>query len=155
MAYSTIAQFRANVSIGTIINILDATVTDRIAFADKIIQSDLSRIINFSLIITTPSFIELLSQYKTAELCLVYMYGKKRDVDTNSDINYWRKSYDDLLKQIREGEINLVDGAGNSISNNQSSFSNTAKDGIEPALGMNTYGDWKSKADIKEDRPIE
>lgn len=157
MAYSTIAQFRGNVSIGTTTNIADAIVTDRIATADKIVTADLNSVITFSAIVVTPSFIELLSQYKTAELCLVYMFGKKRRVDEVDDIDYWIKKYNELIEKILKGEIALEDGStpAVSIAKGQQTFGNTAKSGIKPALGTGQFADWQSKSDLLDERPIE
>ena len=157
MAYSTEAEFRANVSIGTVANITKVNVDLRIIQADFKIAVDLSSLIDFNAIVVTPSYINILSQYKTAELCLVYMYGKKRKVEDNSDIEYWRGEYDMLIKSIVDGQVELVDGSDPvvSISSGQSTFSNTAKSGIKPALGSGKYGDFVSKADLVTNRPTD
>ena len=152
--YSTITELRANVGIATATNIIDATVTNRIAFADQYIENDFGNVIDFSAIVTNPDFIGLLSQYKTAEMCLVYQFGKKRDVETNEDILYWQKQYDKLAEKIRGGKIALEDGAGNSIATGQQTFENTARDGIEPALGTGKWADHQTKEDLEDERPI-
>lgn len=155
MAYSTEVEFRANVSIGTVANISVASVASRIAQADLKIQTDLGQIIDFSAIVITPTFINILAQYKTAELCLVYMYGKKRKVEENSDIDYWMNCYNMLLEAVIAGEVPLEDGSTPAIgiAGGQQTFSNTAKDNIEPALGDAKWGDFETKADKALNRP--
>lgn len=157
MVYSTIAEFRGNVSVGTVSNIADAIVTARITLADKAIESDLGNLIDFSLIVATPDFLSLLSQYKVAELCLVYMYGRKRESKEVTDVDYWQGEYDKLKNRVLNGDVTLEDGSTTpvNIAKGQHDFENTAKDGIRPELGMDDWGDFKSKADILEDRPIE
>ena len=157
MAYSTEAELRNNVSIATVGNISSANVTQRIAVADKVIETDLNNVIDFDEIVVTPDFVNLLSQWKTAELCLVYMYGKKRKVEENSDIDYWQGLYDKLINDILMGVVTLEDGStpAVSISKGQQAFANTAKDNIEPALGEGKWGDFVTKDELAEDRPTE
>lgn len=155
MSYSTIAELRANSSLLTLGNIADADVTNRITQADNIIESDLSNYIDFTLITTTPKYINLLSQYKTCELCLVYLYAATRKAEDSSDIEYWKNNYNLLLQKIIDGAIILTDGSGVSIAKGTSTFSNNAKEGIKPALGMGEFGDFKSKSDLLLDRPVD
>ena len=148
--YSTVAQLRANIKGATETNISDASVTDRITNADNVVESDLSAIIDFTLIVTTPKFINLLSQYKTCELCLVYLHGAKREALTVSDVDYWMKKYDALLKKVLDGEVVLEDDGGISISGGATTYTNP-KEGIIPALGMGEYGEHESYDDMKDD----
>lgn len=157
MPYSIEAEFRANVSPGTVANISQANVLLRITQADLKIQTDLSQIIDFTAIVVTPTFLNVLSQYKVAELCLVYMYGRKRKVDEVSDIDYWIYEYKNLLKKIIGGEVLLEDGSSPavSISKGKQTFTNTAKSGIEPAMGSGDWGEFKTKDDLLDERPTD
>ena len=155
MAYSTETELRNNLSVATADRIASIVVTTRIAQADLRIKADLSKIIDFDEIGTTPTFINLLSQYKTAELCLVYAYGTKRKADEQTDIDYWKKEYNNLIDMINNDEVELVDGDGTSISTGHQTFTNTAKNNIEPALGIDKYGDFIDKDDLEDERPIE
>lgn len=150
MAYSTIAQLRANIKGATTTNIDDATVTDRIANADDEIEAALSSVIDFTLIVTTPVFLNMLSQWKTCELCLAYLHGAKREAMTVSDVDYWMKKYNDLIAKILNGEIPLEDAGGISISSGAGGYTNP-KDGIIPGLGMGEYGEHISNDDLKDD----
>lgn len=150
MAYSTVAQLRANIKGATETNIDDTIVTDRIANADNEIESLLSSVIDFTLIVTTPDFINLLSQWKTCELSLVYLHGAKREALTVSDVDYWMKKFDALIAKILNGEIPLEDGTGISISGGATTYTNP-KDGIIPGLGMGEYGEHESNDDLKDD----
>ena len=156
MAYSTIAQFRANVSVGTVASITDAIVTDRIALADNVVKTDLAEVTDFDLIVVTPTFISLLAQYKTAELCLVYMYGRKRKVDENTDVDYWMGEYNKLVEKVLAGDIPLEDGSSPAVSLalNKSTFSNTARDNTEPALGQDVWGEHVTKSELEDLRPV-
>lgn len=156
--YSTIDELRANgsnFSLAHSPDLIDVIVTERIIEADKIVESDLSKIIDFSLIVVTPNFINLLSQYKTCEKCLIWLYSRKRKGEGNDDIQYWIDQYNILKNQILEGEIELVDGGGIAIGAGTQTFTNDAKPGIEPALGLDEYGGFKNKEDLLDERPIE
>jgi hypothetical protein len=160
MAYSTIAEFRDNVNASTT-EIPDADVTSRIALTEKIIKTDLGREVDFSLVPTDstdstfPYFVALLSQYKTAELCVKYMYTVKQDENLSSEVTYWRDMYDELVNLIKADKIALELTDGTSISNRPDTFENNAKSGIEPALGVGEYGGFLNKDDLIDERPTE
>lgn len=157
MAYSTVAQLRENekelVRTPPIIN---AIVTQRIAMSDNIVKIDLGNVVDFSAMPeivdtpATPNYINLCSQYKTVEMCLVYFYSAKRDITEVSDIQYWQKMYDDLVQQIKDGLVDLA-GFGTGVV----AFQNRAKPDVEPALGGGAYGEFKNLEDLQRDRPIE
>jgi hypothetical protein len=155
--YSTTAELRANVSICDSDNISDATVENRITQADKKVQTDLSSKIDFSAIVVNPDFINQLSQYKTAELCLVYLYGKKRKVDENSDIDYWIQEYNDLLEDVKTEKVPLEDGSDPAvdIGKSTSTVTNAARSGIEPALGQGKWGDHMTNDELETARPLD
>jgi hypothetical protein len=157
MAYSTIAELRANIKTITVARYGDADVTARIAQADKRIESNLSRVINFSLLDgnNTPYYINLLSQYKTAELCLVFLYGAKRSIEEVSDIQYWQNEYTTLLDRVIGGEIDIVDSSGDSIAVGTDVFENVAKPDIEPAMGQGEYGEFLTIEELQDERPID
>jgi hypothetical protein len=133
MAYSTDAQFRGNVPRIDTDEYSVIAVEGRIVEADKEINQDVSTCIDTSLIpaiddaSATPDYINLLSQYKTAELSLVAIYGYKREVTEVSDIQYWQKKYDDKLAEIKSGSIELELSDGTDISTGVGTFSRTAR----------------------------
>lgn len=157
MAYSTVDQLRNNEK--ELLRdppITDAIVTQRIEMSDNIVKIDLGNVINFTGmpeivdVPATPNYINLCSQYKTVEMCLVYFYSAKRDIDEVSDIQYWQKLYNDLVQQIKDGLIELGDfGTG------VQTFSNRAKPEVEPALGTDKYGEFEDLEDLQSERPIE
>lgn len=135
MAYSTVAQCRANDSKMVIGSIIDAKITDRISEADKCVKVDLSNVIDFTLVTDTPTgcpnYINQLSQYKTMELSLVNLYGAKREAEQQTDRQYWAGLYKILLDKILAGEIDTSAVAGNSPD-----FIYDVRHDIPPALGM-------------------
>lgn len=133
--YSSVAQLRANCPILTVAVISDVDVTSRIDEADNFIETKLSKVIDFSLVVDTPAgcpiYINKLSQFKTAELCFVAKYGAKRSVEEQTDRQYWAKCFDELLKEIIDGDIDLgLPGVATG------SFVYDVKKDIPPALGM-------------------
>ena len=156
MAYSTEAELRANISLATTDNISQAVVLDRLDEADTEIKTDLSLIVDFDSIVATPTFINKLAQFKTCELCLIYMFGSKRKADDITDVDYWVNKYNKLLAQVVNGEIALEDGSDPAvgISKGQQSFTNSARDDIEPALGSGKWGDFKNLTELERDRPV-
>ena len=128
MAYSTTTQLQNNVQVA--VNTFDAgaeltaKLNEAIVTSDKRVNIDVANVIDTSLIPATgdspatPDFINLLSQYKAAEICLVRMTGARRVVQEENDIQYWKQCYDELLKQILEGKVPLVlsDGTNTSIA---------------------------------------
>jgi len=157
MAYSTVTQIRNNDSkLNDTDRISDAVITDRISIADKHVETDLSNIINFSAIVVTPDFINLLSQYKATEMSLVYLYGAIRKASEKDDIVYWSEAYNNMLDDIKSGRIELVDGSDPavSIALGPQTFTNEAKNNIEPALGTGKFMGWQTKDDLENERPI-
>lgn len=157
MAYSTIEQFRNNVlkleQSGDYANL---KVTDKIVQADSIIGQDLAGIVDFSVVPNiddspaTPDFINLLSQFKVAEMSLVAKFGGKRDVDEVSDIQYWQKLYTELLEKIIDGLIALELSDGTGVGKGKQRFVREARKGAEPILGLGEYHEFLTSAEIAD-----
>lgn len=171
MAYSTVAQLRNNVTKADSSEITDPNVDDRIAEADKEVEQDLANWIDFTLVPAigdspaTPDFINKLSQYKTAELVLIKLFGAKRAADEVSDIQYWEKKYSNpdpasgetigLLERITAGGIPLELSDGTDISKTSNKFTQDSRDNIKPALGLDELGEFESEEDLEDERPID
>ena len=150
--YSSAAQLLVNVPRLTIVVMPVVDVELIIDQADNIIESDLSKVIDFDEVTaadatTTPNYINLLSQYKTAERCLVSKYGAKRQVEEQSDRQYWEQEYDDLLNKILDGTLDISDESLGSPS-----FENNVRDDVEPALGMGEQGGFIDEDDLETQR---
>lgn len=115
MAYSTESNFRNNGSdFADTVEWLTADITQRITMADNIVNSDLSGLYNIPNLLTispVPNIVNLLSQYKTCELLLVYKHTQNRQGST-SDIEYWQKLYNDLLNKILTGNLKILKSDG-------------------------------------------
>ena len=113
MAYSTVLELKNNIQSNMYHGIADSVIDSRITEADKKIRTDLSSVIDFTEITDTPTgapeVINILSQYKAAELFLVRMHGGKRDGEGVSDVEYWKRNYNLLIIKIQKGEIDVSD----------------------------------------------
>lgn len=148
--YSTITQLRENVLRIEAGSFDDNAVIRRIAQADAMLEVDLSNMVDFTdmpIVPNTPDYINKLSQYKTAELCLVALFSAKRMVLEPSDWEYWKKLYDDLLNKILSGDIKIA-----SLGTSEFGTSNFPKNTIEPALGQNKRGEFADNDTIEEIR---
>ena len=128
----------------------DAGVELIIDQADNIIESDLSKVIDFDEVtalddLTTPNYINLLSQYKTAERCLVSKFGAKRLVEEQSDRQYWETEYNDLIEDIIDGTVDIADEALGT-----SSFQNNVRNDVKPALGQGEQGGFIDEDDLED-----
>ena len=158
MAYSTEAELKNNIKLlEKTFSAGDLTTfaTDRIALADKIVKADCNRFIDFSSVPddnTTP-IVNLLSQYKAAEMSLRRIAGIKRRTNENDDITEWKRMYDDLKFQIANQEVDvlLADGT-TSVSSGVGTFTNTARPTIRPNQGWDKYGEWINNDDMEEVR---
>jgi len=153
--YSTVTQLRNNVPRITAGVLDDALITSRISEADKKVETDLGNIVDFSAmplitdIPATPDYINLASQYKTAELSLVAVFSSKRMAVEVTDWEYWQTKYNDLIADILAGNVALgAFASGTSVFNSD----NFPRDGIEPALGQAKYGEWANEDDIEDIR---
>ena len=158
MAYSTIAELRANTLKITTSVLDDTAVTGRIGLADKRVETDLGNIIDFSLVPSigstpdTPDYINLLSQYKTAEYCLVTAYGAKRETK-DTDVEYWQECYNKLLESILAGSVSLELSDGTGIGKGTATFSRDSRDGVEPEFGTSKWGKFQTNSDLQNERP--
>ncbi len=167
--YSIVAQYRGNIPSTETNEYSDLSVQGKIIQADSIIEQALANIIDFALVpnITaspaTPTFINLLSQYKVAEMSLTAIFGAKREVTEISDIQYWQKMYSNpnpaqgetigLLEQIINGSIPLVLSDGTAIGTGVGTFQRDSKVGIEPAMGTGKYGKFENDGELRLKRP--
>ena len=159
MAYSSVAQLRANqVSLDS--DTIDDTAVDtRIVEADKKIRSDLKKVIDFSLITVDytdsnfPEFLNILSQYKTAELSIVYAYGAKRSIEEETDRQYWAREYNDLKGEILNDETVLELTDGTSLAGGTQTYTRGATENIEPALGTGKWGAFQTDEELEQERP--
>ena len=112
MAFCTILEIRnCDKKLESTSEVPDPAVTERIATAENVIYTDLSPVIDevtLGTIGESSKSVNMLAIYKSVELTLVKYYGATRQVDTVSDIEYWRKKYDSLMEKILEGEIKIV-----------------------------------------------
>lgn len=151
MAYSSVTQARANDSKLVSAVISDGIITDRIDMADEIVETDLSNIVDFTLVTDTPAgcpgYINQLSQYKTMELSLVNLYGAKREAEIQTDRQYWANLYKILLDKIIAGKIDLgTAGLGNNT------FQNNVREDVIPALGMGEDAGFIDEDDLERQR---
>ncbi len=114
MAFCTAEQVRAcNVKLESETDAPDTMIESRIGEADDTLTVDLSSMYSASELEALGSgnkTLNLLSRWKAAELLLAGLYGATRNVDQVSDVDYWRKKYDGLLKRILSSEVTLSEG---------------------------------------------
>lgn len=160
MAYSTEAQLRFNCRKLTATNFDTTQVALGIAEADKTVKTDLANIVDFTNVPANstgtgfPDFLNLLSQYKTAEKCLVSAYGAAREAEQVSDIQHWQKEYDDLLADVKAGKVTLALTTGTSISKGTVTYTNACKRNVAPRLGDGEFGDFQDEDDQADERPL-
>lgn len=94
------------------VEVTDEEIEQYITIADKIVMVDLTPIIDMQSLqnITNGLALNLLSSYKTCELMLSAYYGASRKIDEVSDVQFFNKLYEKLLKNIVNGNVKL-DGA--------------------------------------------
>jgi hypothetical protein len=112
-AWCSIADIRnADKKLAKTTEVADATVTERIASAQDIIITDLSILGLTEAVLdgaaSTSKPLKVLAIYKTLEILLTTLFGNYRQVDTVSDIDYFRKKYDELLAKVISGEVILA-----------------------------------------------
>lgn len=165
MAYSTAAQLQSNVKVlaSTYSGGNLTTNTDEaIATADKRVETDLSRDVDFDLVPAigsdpdTPDFINLLSQYWAAHIALVRMSGISRQTKSlGADADYWLTEYEKLLAKVKDGLIDLELSDGTDIGTSVTKFENTAQPDTEPRMGYGKYGEFLDKDDLADQRETE
>jgi len=111
MAFSTAAEVRAcNDKLAREADVSDTVIEDRIAEADDTIYVDLSGIATeaeLTALGATNKVLNLLSTWKSVELCLARLFGDARQADQVSDVSYWKAKYNDLLNRVISGDISL------------------------------------------------
>jgi len=93
----------------------DSDIENRIAEADDTIYVDLSSLFTeaeLAALGSSNKALNLLSTWKSVELCLSRLFGAARQADQVSDVDYWRKKYDGLIGRILSGEITLTETSG-------------------------------------------
>ena len=114
MAFCTEEQVRnSDKKLESTVDVLSTVIISRIKMADDIIRVDLSSLLNESElneIGESTRVINLMSIYKSVELTLVTYYGASRKVDELTDISYYQKQYNTLLKRIMNGDIEISSG---------------------------------------------
>jgi hypothetical protein len=126
---------------------------ERIALADNIVKVDCSRWIDFDSVPdddTTP-IVNLLSQYKSAEMSLRRIVGLKRRQNENDDIMEWKMLYDELKEKIADGavDIELSDGTNVGSTTGTYNASDTGREDIRPNFGWDKYGEWVNNDDLE------
>jgi len=91
------------------VEVTDEEIEQYITIADKIVMVDLTPIIDMQSLqnITNGLALNLLSSYKTCELMLSAYYGASRKIDEVSDVQFFNKLYEKLLKNIVNGNVKL------------------------------------------------
>ena len=83
--------------------------------------------------------LNLLSKWKAVELCLSRLFGAVRQVDQVSDIDYWRKKYDDLIQRVLDSEITLTTSSGVEPVNKPVITSSTYRKKLFPTKGISDF----------------
>jgi hypothetical protein len=156
MSYSTTTELRNNVKMiektFSTNPTPDEFAAERIALADKIVEVDLSKYIDFSSVPddeTTPT-VNLLSQCKAAELSLRRITGIKRRQNENDDISEWKQCYEKLKEDIMTGGVEVKLPDGTVVSSSLGKFSNTSRSDIRPVQGYDKYGEWVNNDDLEK-----
>jgi len=109
MSYSSITEFDNNLIVLKQATLTPAEKQAIIDEADKIVEIDLSPKIDsvtLSAITPIPKELNLLSQYKTAEIALIKRFSSNRgNLEENPDIANWNKLYSSLLHQMLNGMV--------------------------------------------------
>lgn len=158
MAYSTETELTSNVKllIKTFTDAAELTsfATERIALADKIVKVDLAKYVSFNDVPddnTTP-VINLLSQYKAAEMSLRRVVGAKRRTKENDDVSEWRMMYEQLRDRIIDNDISVQLADGTDVTSSVFDFTQNSRKGIRPAFGYGEYGEWINDDDLYDQR---
>jgi hypothetical protein len=155
MAYSTTTELKNNVKMIEQTFTTDPTpdvfAAERIALADKIVKADCSKYIDFDQVPdneTTP-IVNLLSQYKSAEMALRRIAGIKRRQNENDDILEWKMNYDELKERVMNGSVEVELSDRTVVTASLSKFENTARPDIRPVQGYDKYGEFVNNDDLE------
>ena len=161
MAFSTETELKDNVKVienGFTSTEITAIFGSREAISKTIIKQDLANCIDFTKVKEinqspkTPDFINLLSQYKTAELTYVRLGSVKRKFNEIDDRMFWENMYNKLFEDIKGGKIELIDSNGKSVGTGITKFDHTSKKDVKPRFGFRKYGIFADDEKLEEIR---
>ena len=155
MAYSTETELKSNVkAIEASITAasISAFCTERIALADRIVLVDLSGYVTMTGADNTVPVVNLLGQYKAAELAHVRLGSVKRNDGDSKDAEYWHDMYESLLSRVKSGNVIVYTAAGVSISTSKNRFSISSRSEVKPGFGYGKYGEWIDDEDLSDQR---
>lgn len=89
----------------------DSEITDYINTAQNVVLVDLSDYAKAEKLLSLDNSLalNLLCAYKTCELVLAAYYGASRKIDEVSDIQFFQKLYNTLLKNILNGNVQIAE----------------------------------------------
>lgn len=156
MSFCTQEQVRnCNKKLRKETEVATADIQDRISEADDTVIVDLSSMFSEAELLAlgaSSKSLNLLSKWKAVELTLAFVYGAAREVDTISDVDYWRIKYNALLKKVLNG-VTLVEADTDTSPINYPkigpSVSGNAK--FYPRKGVEGFTPDGAKTDIKDD----
>ena len=160
MSFCTEAEVRnLNKKLTDVTKIIQADILLRITEAESTVIVDLSPVASEAEIISmgaSSKVINLLATWKSCELTLALYYGATREVDKITDIEYWRGKYNDLLKRVISGAIEIVVGSTSISPINYPVSSPTTVDNLKlyPRKGIPGHTPKGAKDDYKDDKII-
>jgi hypothetical protein len=159
MAYCTTTEVRNyDEKLTSTVDVTEAKIAHRIVQAENVVRVDLSTMIsaadlNTLMASATPSLTaKLLTIYKSVELVLVSDYGAFRKADEVTDVQYFQKAYNDLLKKLLDGKISIYqDNTGaNAVKNYPKGTSANLK--LYPVKGVEGFVPDEAADDTEVDR---
>lgn len=104
MAYSTVLELKYNVASlnERQSNIEDSELAAIITQADNQVKIDLSPYYTISDLSSDVLIVNILSQYKAAEVASTSFYGATRATE-NKEGNYWGNKYKEIMNQVQHG----------------------------------------------------
>ena len=112
MSYCTEAQVRSeNKKLKNTNDVTTEDIEDRIVAAVNQIKIDLSSMVSetdLDSMGATNKILNRLCINKAVELSLIQHYGVSGKLDERSDVQYFKKEYDKMIKAIKEGDLTLL-----------------------------------------------
>lgn len=109
MPFCSIQEIRdANDKLSSTNDVPNTEISNRIASAERKVKADLGKLLSaeeIDAIGADSNVIRELTINKAAERTLVKKFGAKRKADDVSDIEYFRKEYEALLKKVLDGDV--------------------------------------------------
>lgn len=148
MSLATVAQINLFISPQKITDagIANGDIQAMIGAAETEVRSAMGNMVDFTFVPAisakppTQPIINNMVVYKTMELLLVRIHGASRNVDTISDVEYWRKKYEVLRDEVLAGRADLSLPNGFTAQSSASTYKNT--DTIPPSFGDTKWGDF-------------